>query len=112
MASFTVADYKKKRPRHEVTFHCAVNDRVGVMYLPGPTYYYGTITKVTSYRCFVEFDNGEFAWIKRYGEEADCIKRTSAPPDYNPLQEEPEDLSNFNLIVVYRCMPGYSDSDE
>ena len=112
MASFTVADYKKKRPRHPVTFHCEVDDRVEVLYLPGPTSYYGTVSRVTASRCVVEFDNGDFAWIRRYGEEAKCIKKTTAPPDYKPPLEEPKDLSDFSWYVAYRFEPRYSDSDE
>ena len=89
-----------------------MDDRVEVLYLPGPTFYYGTISRVTAYRCLVEFDNGDFAWIKRYGQEAQTIQLTTAPPDYKPPMEEPEDLEQYSFLVVHRFEPGYSDSDE
>eukprot|EP01052_Picozoa_sp_SAG31_P047335 SAG31_NODE_9434_length_1277_cov_4.087436_3_plen_132_part_00 len=101
MASFTVADYNKKRKRHHITFHCEVGDRVEVAFLPGPTYHYGTISKVTSYRCLVEFDDGDNWWIQRYGQEAQTIQLTTAPPDYDPPQVEPEDIEQFIFKVVY-----------
>ena len=101
MASFTVRDYIRSRRPTLITFHCEVDDRVEVLYLPGPTSYYGTVTRVTTYRCLVEFDDGDFAWIQRYGEEAECIKLTTAPPDYNPPQVEPEDLEQYSFKVVY-----------
>ena len=64
-------------------------------------YYYGTVARVTSYRCFVEFDNGDNEWIKRYGPEAECIRLTTAPPNYNPPQVEPVDLEPYSFNVVY-----------
>ena len=101
MASFTVRDYIHSHRPTLITFHCEVGDRVEVLYLPGPRYYYGTITRVTAYRCLVEFDDGDNEWIKRYGQEAECIKLTTAPPDYNPPQVEPEDLEQYSFNVVY-----------
>eukprot|EP01052_Picozoa_sp_SAG31_P044837 SAG31_NODE_7962_length_1554_cov_16.543643_2_plen_54_part_00 len=38
---------------------------------------------------------------ERSGQEAECIKLTTAPPDYNPPQVEPEDLEQFSFNVVY-----------
>ena len=112
MTSFTVSDYKKKRKTPTITFHCEVNDRVEVLFMPGPKSFFGTVSEVHTNRCFVEFDDGTNHWINRYGEQADCIRKTTAPPDFRPPMEEPEDLSDYNMFVVYRFEPGYSDTDD
>eukprot|EP01052_Picozoa_sp_SAG31_P027436 SAG31_NODE_2569_length_5461_cov_6.801007_4_plen_110_part_00 len=77
MATFTTAQYTKKRKKRKIDFECLVGDRVEVLFwMPGPVYYAGIITKVTPTRCKVLFDTDQSEWdMKRYGEEAQLIRK-------------------------------------
>ena len=82
-----------------------MGDRVEVRFTIGrdTDWYPGSVVKVTPTACEVKFDDDDSVWyIKRYGKQGRDDIRMAAPPDYAPPQDEPEDLRNINLDIVYQ----------